>query len=89
MWPIPIWGDYRAKMASGIADTNTIADWPYADHIQAALFLETFVGNEVPWLHIDTLCWSLVDRPGRPKGGDAQGSRAVFELLCRRYGGST
>ncbi len=88
MWPIPIWGDYREKMASNIADTNTIADWPYADHIQAALFLENFVGTDVPWLHIDTLCWSLSDRPGRPKGGDPQGSRAVFELLCRRYGGS-
>ena len=87
MWPIPIWGAYREKMASGIADTNTIAEWPFADHIQAALFLERFVGTEVPWLHIDTLCWNLSDRAGRPKGGDIQGARAVFELLCRRYGG--
>ncbi|MEM7120768.1 MAG: leucyl aminopeptidase family protein [Pseudomonadota bacterium] len=89
MWPIPIWGDYREKMASSIADTNTIAGWPFADHIQAALFLETFVGTEVPWLHIDTLCWNLSDRPGRPKGADVQGARAVFEFLCRRYGGSS
>jgi len=89
MWPIPIWRDYRERMKGEVADINNIANWDYADHIQAALFLEEFVGTAVPWLHIDTFCWRLEDRPGRPKGGDPQGARAVFELLRRRYGGTS
>jgi leucyl aminopeptidase len=86
LWPFPLVGAYRGHMASDLADTNTIADWPFADHIQAALFLQQFVGDATPWLHIDTFCWNPSARPGRPKGGDIQGARAVFELLCRRYG---
>lgn len=86
LWPFPLVGAYRGHMASDLADTNTIADWPFADHIQAALFLKQFVGDATPWLHIDTFCWNPSARPGRPKGGDIQGARAVFEMLCRRYG---
>lgn len=86
LWPFPLFGAYRAHMASDLADTSTIADWAFADHIQAALFLQQFVGDKTPWLHIDTFCWNPSDRPGRPKGGEIQGARAVFELLCRRYG---
>jgi leucyl aminopeptidase len=89
VWPIPIWEPYRDRLKSEDADINNIADWDYADHIQAALFLEAFVGTDVPWLHIDTFCWRLDDRPGRAKGGDTQGMRAVFELLVRRYGRET
>jgi leucyl aminopeptidase len=89
LWPIPIWQDYRERLKSDIADIANIANWDYADHIQAALFLESFVGTGVPWLHVDTFCWQLEDRPGRPKGGDPQGARAVFELLRRRYGAGT
>lgn len=86
LWPFPLVAAYRGHMASDLADTNTIADWPFADHIQAALFLQQFVGETTPWLHIDTFCWNPSARPGRPKGGEIQGARAVFELLCRRYG---
>jgi len=87
LWPMPMWKPYAARMASDLADINTIADWDFADHIQAALFLQRFVGEATPWLHIDTACWNIRDKPGRPKGGEAMGARAVFELLKRRYGG--
>jgi leucyl aminopeptidase len=86
LWPFPLITAYRAHMASDLADTSTIADWAFADHIQAALFLQQFVGDGTPWLHIDTFCWNVTDRPGRPKGGEVQGARAVFALLCERYG---
>ena len=89
LWPMPIWKPYAARMNSDLADINTIADWDFADHIHAALFLQRFVGENTPWLHIDTACWNLKDKPGRPKGGEAMGARAVFELLRRRYGGQS
>jgi leucyl aminopeptidase len=40
----------------------------------------------VPWLHLDLYAWNDTDRPGRPKGGEAQGLRAVYALLRERYG---
>ena len=33
--------------------------------ITAALFLESFVDNDIPWVHIDTFAWNQTDRPGR------------------------
>ncbi len=47
LWPFPLVTAYRAHMVSDFADTNTIADWTFAGHIQAALFLQQFVGNKV------------------------------------------
>jgi len=86
LWPMPLVKAYLPRMASDLAEINTIADWAFADHIQAALFLEKFVGVDTSWIHIDTVCWNEADRAGRPKGGEVQSARAVFELLCRRYG---
>ena len=86
LWPMPLWKPYAARMASDLADINTIADWDFADHIHAALFLQRFVGENTAWLHVDTGCWNVKDKPGRPKGGEAMGARAVFAFLKQRYG---
>ena len=56
-----------------------------AGAIYAALFLRRFVPQEVPWAHLDTWAWRDPGKPGRPKGGDALGLRAVFAMLERRY----
>jgi len=37
------------------------------------------------WSHVDVYSWNDADRPGRPKGGEAQGLRAYFDFLRRRY----
>jgi leucyl aminopeptidase len=49
------------------------------------MFLKRFVPDEIAWAHLDTWAWRDPARPGRPKGGEALGLRAVFELLRRRY----
>jgi leucyl aminopeptidase len=49
------------------------------------MFLKRFVPDEVEWAHLDTYAWRDAAAPGRPKGGDALGLRAVFALLQRRY----
>jgi len=58
---------------------------PMAGCITAALFLKRFVPAETPWAHLDTFAWHDTAKPGRPKGGDALGLRAVFAALERRY----
>jgi leucyl aminopeptidase len=54
--------------------------------IIAAMFLKKFVPEEISWAHLDTFAWRDSAKPGRPKGGDALGLRAVFEALVRRFG---
>ena len=49
--------------------------------ITAALFLQRFVPKDVPWAHLDTYSWRDSAKPGRPKGGDALGLRAMFKLI--------
>jgi len=39
----------------------------------------------VAWAHVDTFAWRAAAKPGRPKGGEALGLRAVFAALERRF----
>jgi leucyl aminopeptidase len=86
LWPLPLWQGYRPLLASKVADINNISDGPFAGAITAALFLQEFVPNDVPWAHLDFIGWNGSAKPGRPEGGEAQGLRAVFALLAERYG---
>jgi leucyl aminopeptidase len=53
--------------------------------IIAALFLKRFVPAGTAWAHLDTYAWRDQARPGRPKGGEALGLRAIFAALEGRY----
>jgi leucyl aminopeptidase len=70
---------------SDVADFANAVNSPMAGCITAALFLKRFVPEEVSWAHLDTYSWRDQAKPGRPKGGDALGLRAVFGLLQRLY----
>ncbi|MDJ0657845.1 MAG: leucyl aminopeptidase family protein [Xanthomonadales bacterium] len=86
LWRLPLHPPYRDLLKSDIADINNMASTGFGGAITAALFLREFV-DDTPWCHIDTFAWNTSRRPGRPKGGDALGLRAVFEMLRVRYGG--
>ena len=75
--------DYRIE--SHVADLANMANNAMAGAIYGALFLRRFVGENIPWAHLDTWAWRDPGKPGRPKGGDALGLRATFEMLQRRY----
>ncbi|MEI9850713.1 MAG: hypothetical protein WDN24_07485 [Sphingomonas sp.] len=32
------------------------------------------------WAHLDIFCWNGSPKPGRPKGGEAAGLRAVWKM---------
>ena len=86
LWELPLYQPYRKMLKSEIAHMNNVSKGSYGGCITAALFLEEFVSPEVPWVHIDTFAWNQASRPGRPTGGEAQGLRAVFSYLRKRYG---
>ena len=85
-WRLPLWDGYAEMLKSDIADINNAGEGGFAGAITAALFLKRFVPEGTPWLHLDTFAWRPTARPGRPKGGEALGLRAVFRLLQMRYG---
>jgi leucyl aminopeptidase len=85
LWRLPLWQPYNEMLKSDVADLNNAPGGGFAGTITAALFLERFVTPSVPWLHLDTFAWRPSAKPGRPKGGDALGLRAVWELLRRRF----
>ncbi|WP_416464374.1 leucyl aminopeptidase family protein [Sphingomonas sp. VDB2] len=87
-WRLPLWDGYADMLKSDVADLNNAGEGGFAGAITAALFLKRFVPDDTPWLHLDTFAWRPSPKPGRPKGGEALGLRAVFRLLQQRYGRS-
>jgi len=85
LWRLPLWHPYRTMLVSHVADLVNAGPSRHAGAITAALYLERFVPAAIPWLHIDVYAWNDSDRPGHPRGGEAQGLRACFEFLRQRY----
>ena len=88
VWRMPLWEPYDEMLKSDLADIANASNSPMAGCITAAMFLKRFVPDAVQWAHVDTYAWRDAAKPGRPKGGDALGLRAVFAELQRRYGGA-
>ncbi|MGC1549026.1 MAG: leucyl aminopeptidase family protein [Rhodanobacter sp.] len=85
LWQLPLWRPYRKMLDSYLADFANAGASRHAGAITAALYLELFVPEGMPWLHLDTYAWNDADRPGRPRGGEAIGLRALFAFLQQRY----
>lgn len=85
VWRMPLWESYSEMLKSDIADFANASSTPMAGSVTAALFLKKFVSDDVAWAHLDTYSWRDAAKPGRPKGGDALGLRAVFAAISERY----
>jgi leucyl aminopeptidase len=85
LWRLPLHSGYADMLQSDIADLNNSPDGGFAGAVTAAMFLEKFVPAGTPWLHLDTFAWRPSAKPGRPKGGEALGLRAVWALLRTRF----
>ena len=53
VWPFPLDEDYDKGLESDVADVKQCALEGDADHILAARFLQRFVKNDTPWVHVD------------------------------------
>lgn len=85
LWRLPLHGSYRTLIESRIADLNNSASSPFGGAITAALFLQAFVPDDLPWLHIDLMGWNGRTQPGRPEGGEAVGLVAICDWLLAKY----
>jgi leucyl aminopeptidase len=88
LWRLPLWRPYLAMLESSIADLANAGASRHAGAITAALYLERFVPETQAWCHLDVYSWNDGERPGRPRGGEAQGLRAHFAFLRKRYAGA-
>lgn len=86
VWPLPLVDSYERYLHSHVADMTNCAPSSFAGAINAALFLRRFIDEDIPWIHLDIYGWNNGNRAARPRGGEAQGLRAVFEFLQQRYG---
>jgi len=86
VWRMPLWKPYDEMLKSDVADLVNSAPSSMAGAVVAAMFLKRFVPDALPWAHLDTFAWRENAKPGRPKGGEALGLRAVFAMLKGQYG---
>jgi leucyl aminopeptidase len=81
LWRLPLFDDYERHLDNGFAAMSSTGSSGYGGAITAALFLRRFAGRQANWAHIDVMAWNLASRPGRPKGGEAMGLRAVYRYI--------
>jgi leucyl aminopeptidase len=86
IWRMPLHQGYQSLFESSIADLANASASPYAGAITAALFLQHFVQQGIPWVHFDIMAWNVSTKPGKPEGGEAMAILAVGHYLFNRYG---
>ncbi len=85
LWRMPVWRPYYSMIETPVADLNNAGQGGFAGSITAALFLFRFVEKARAYAHLDVFGWTPNAKPGRPKGGEAQGMRALFATIAQRY----
>lgn len=82
VWPLPLPSDYRPFLDSDVADLRNISKSRGGGTITAGLFLQEFVGSDIPWAHLDiaATAWSDSDDAETTKGGTGFGVRTLIEL---------
>ena len=85
-WRLPLYDGYKEYLKSDVADLANSPANGFAGASVAALFLDRFVAEGIDWAHFDTFAWRPAAKPGRPKGGEALGLRAVWQMLQARFG---
>lgn len=83
VWQLPLPSEYRSMLDSNVADMKNIGG-AHGGAITAGLFLQEFVGEGIPWAHIDIAAPAFIDAPfeEHPKGGTGYGVRLLVDLLA-------
>jgi leucyl aminopeptidase len=83
VWPFPMWDEYKDHIKGAVADIKNMGKERRAGSIAGAVFLQHFVGEGIPWAHIDIAAVSYVreDRPLSSGGATGFGVRLTLELL--------
>ena len=81
-WHLPLPEEWRSNLDSDIADMKNIGG-RFGGASIAGLFLKEFVGEDIPWVHIDIAGPAFVDKESstETKGGTGYGVRTLVALL--------
>jgi leucyl aminopeptidase len=84
-WRLPLYNEYGEDIKSEVADIkNSGGRWGGAS--TAATFLKFFVGDSIPWAHLDIAgtAWTTKSKGYTPWGATGAGVRLVTEYLASR-----
>ena len=85
-WHMPLGAAYDKKLKSDIADIKNVGGRP-AGSITAAQFLQRFVKEGTPWIHLDIAGVARVSEEAdlAPKGATGWGVLALNRLIAQTY----
>jgi leucyl aminopeptidase len=83
VWPLPLPQYLRGKLDSDVADLKNVTNGRYGGALSAGLFLREFVGEGIPWAHLDIAGPSDASEVDGEivKGGTGFGIRTLVELI--------
>ncbi len=84
IWNLPLHKPYFAQLKSNFAHMLN-SGGSYGGAITAALFLNEFVPENLPWAHFDMMAWNTRARAGIFNGMEAMGLFAVYRYLDTAY----
>lgn len=82
-WQLPLYPEYSDLLRSDIADMANVPGSKDAAVIGGAVFLEQFVENKNPWVHLDigSTAWLEGEKPFMAKGPTGVGVRTLVKLV--------
>ncbi|MGH9112437.1 MAG: leucyl aminopeptidase, partial [Acidimicrobiales bacterium] len=83
VWPLPLPDDMRKQLDSEVADVKNVGASRWGGALFAGLFLERFVADGIPWVHVDIAGPADADEDDAEtrKGGTGFGVRTLLRLL--------
>lgn len=86
VWRMPLGDEYDKALKSDIADMKNVGGRD-GGSITAAQFLQRFVEDNTPWVHLDIagMAWAKQGKPTVPKGAAGFGVRLLDQLIADRY----
>ncbi len=83
VWRLPLPAEYRKMVDSSVADMKNIGG-PYAGALTAGIILAEFVGDDIPWAHLDIAGPAFADGDDAEltKGGTGFGVRLLLDLIA-------
>ncbi|GAB6057929.1 leucyl aminopeptidase [Desulfonatronum parangueonense] len=81
-WPMPLWDGYQDELKSEVADLKNVGSRE-GGAIHAAMFLQRFVPEKTPWIHMDIAgpAYSKKKTDLGISGGTGFGVRTLLELV--------
>ena len=83
-WPLPLPEEYKEMLRTPYADINNIGG-PNAGAITGGLFLQEFVPENTPWVHLDIAGPFMFDKPWKfyKEGATGFGMKTLVDLCWR------